>query len=443
VLKLPVPARFKLENGLTVFLVEQHSLPIVAANVVVLSGSERNPVERPGLASFTAEMLDEGTKKRPALQIADDAEQIGARLSTRSTTDLSYVAVHALKKNAEAALDLAADVLLNPEFPANEIDRIRNDRLTEILQQRDEPSILAAKVFYSAVYGPDHPYGYTELGTAESNKAITRDDLLKFWEAGYVPENAALVVAGDVSEAEVRALAEKYFGNWRGAHSRPEPPSATDLAGRRVVIVDRPASPQTSLRIGHVGVARANPDYVAIDVMNTALGGLFSSRINSNLREKHGYTYGASSTFAYRRGPGPFVIGTGVRTDVTAPAVSEIFREIERMRSSQLTAEELATAKDSIARSLPGFFETTPQAASSVAQLYVHGLPLDYYRKLPEQTSSVSATDVQRVAEKYLKPMQTVVVAVGDRKKIDPELKKLNLGPIEPRDLDGRPIGEK
>jgi zinc protease len=196
------------------------------------------------------------------------------------------------------------------------------------------------------------------------------------------------------------------------------------------VIVERPEAPQTVLRIGHIGVARSSPDYVALDVMNTALGGLFSSRINLNLREKHGFTYGASSSFVFRRGQGPFLIGTSVRTDVTAQAVAEIFIEIERMRESELTEEELATAKDSTDRSLPGMFETSPESASSIGQLYVHNLPLDYYHNLPERIQIISAADVRQAARKYLKPEETVIVAVGDRSKIEPELAKLNLGPI-------------
>jgi len=192
------------------------------------------------------------------------------------------------------------------------------------------------------------------------------------------------------------------------------------------------------LRIGHVGISRSHPDYVAVDVMNTALGGLFSSRINLNLREQHGFTYGASSAFVFRRGAGPFVVGTSVRTDVTAAAVLEIFREIDRMRESEITPEELATAKDSISRSLHGMFETTPESAWNIGQLFVHNLPLSYYHDLPGYIQEVSAARVRQVAREHLKPEEAVIVAVGDRGKIEPQLEKLNLGPIEFRDPTGR-----
>ncbi len=441
-LSLPVPKEFRLPNGLTVLLVEQHNLPIVSANVIVLSGSERNAPNHPGVASFTAEMLDEGTGKRSTLQIAADCDQIGASLSSGSSTDLSYVAVRTLKRNVDAAFELASDILLNPAFDPAEIERIRNDRLTQILQQKDNPGALASKAFFNAIYGPGHPYGYIDVGTEESNRTMTRDLLTGFYEAGYVAANSALVVAGDITESELRSLAEKSFGRWTRPGSISQIPAVDIKPARRIVIVDKPDSPQTVLRIGHIGTSRANPDYVAIDVMNTALGGLFSSRINLNLRETHGYTYGAYSAFVFRRGPGPFMVGTSVRTDVTAPAVAEIFRELDRIRQEEVTQEELLTAKDSLSRSLPGLFETTPESASSIGQLFVHKLPLNYYHDCPEMIDSISASQVLEAARKYLRPEEAVIVAVGDRARIEQELEKLNLGSMEIRDANGNIVAK-
>jgi zinc protease len=439
-LTLPVPKKFTLANGLTVLLVEKHNLPIVSANLAVLSGSEANPINKPGLASFTADMLDEGTTRRSALQIAEDAAQIGASLSTFSSSDASTVSISGLKKNVDAALDLMSDVALQPAFPQTDIDRVRNTRLTLIQQQRDNPNALANRVFSNVVYGSNHPYGYIELGTADSNKSITRDDMWNFWKAGYVPSNAALLVAGDITENELRTLAEKYFGKWSGQPSPFHRPEVQSDTARRIVIVDKPGAPQTALRIGHVGVARSNPDYVPLEVMNLGLGGLFSSRINMNLREKNGYTYGAGTTFVYRRGQGPFFASSGVRTNVTAPAVKEVFNELQRMRTTRMTDDELKTAKDSFARSLAGFFETTGQTVGTINSLFVYNLPLDFYNTLPTRIEAVTAADVQRVASKYLNPDAALVVAVGDRSKIEAELRKLNLGPVETRDLEGKPV---
>ncbi len=439
-LRLPVPLEFRLKNGLPVYLLEQHSLPIVAANIVVLGGSDRNPPTLPGLASFTADMLDEGTRKYSALDIAGIADHLGASLSTGSTMDMSVVAFRSLKKSVDAIFELAADVLLTPELPDGEVERLRHDRLTQILQQKDHPGTLAAKHFYSTLYGLKHPYGHMELGTETSNKAITRNDMVRFWKNGYLPSVGALVLAGDVSPDEAIKLAEKHLGSWRGDGAAAQPPAAETRSLRKIVIVDKPASPQTVLRIGQIGVARAHPDYIPLNVMNAALGGLFSSRINLNLREKHGYTYGASSAFVYRRGAGPFLVGTSVRTDVTAAAVREILHEIEQIRTGEVTPEELITAKDSIARSLPGLFETTPQAASTLAQLFVHDLPLDYYRGLPGEIDRVAAPDVLRVAQSHLRTDEMIVVAVGDLAKIRNQLEELQLGPVDCFDVDGNAL---
>ena len=440
-LTLPVPSSFKLANGLTVLFVERHNLPIVAANLVVLSGSETNPVDKPGLAAFTADMLDEGTNRRGTLQIAEDLDRAGATLTTSSTADSASVSLRSLTKNVEPAFDLLTDVALNPAFQQRELDRVRNQRLTQLLQQRDNPNQLVSKVFYKTVYGEKHPYGFVELGSEEAIKSTTHDDLMAFWKAGFEPQNAALVVAGDVTEAQLRSLAEKYFGKWSGSTSeRSLSLDEVQPSARRIVIVDKPGSPQTQLRVGHVGVKRSNPEYVPLEVMNTMLGGLFSSRINMNLREKHGYSYGAGSVFVYRRGPGPFFVGGGVRSDATAASVKEIFSELDAMRNAPMSAEELATSKDSMERSLPGQFETSPQAAASIGDLFIYSLPLDYYRALPAKIEAVTAQDAQRVAEKYLNPDRMVVVAVGDKAKIEPELSKLQLGPIIAVDFEGRPV---
>ena len=443
-LSLPIPSSFKLANGLTVLYTERHNLPIVAANLVLLSGSEANPVNKPGLAAFTADMLDEGTNRRGTLQIAEDLNRAGATLATTANADFASVATQALSKNVDQAFDLLSDVSLNPAFQQRELDRVRSQRLTQLVQERDNPSQLVIRVFYKSIYGEKHPYGFVDLGTEDSIKGTSRDDIAAFWKNGYQPQNAALIVAGDITGKQLRDLAEKYFGKWaKGQTARP--PALDDVASttRRIVVVDKPGSPQTRLRVGQLGVKRSNPDYVPMEVMNTMLGGLFSSRINMNLREKHGYTYGAGSAFIYRRGPGPFFVSTGVRADATAASVKEIFSEIDGMRSKPMSAEELAISKDSIARSLPGLFETSPNAAATIGNLFVYSLPIDYYRALPAKIEAVSAADAQRVAEKYLTPERMVVVAVGDRAKIEPELGKLQFGPVLAVDMEGNVVEPK
>jgi zinc protease len=439
-LQVPVPVSFQLANGLTVLLNERPGLPVVAASLVIRTGSGANPADRPGLANFTAAMLDEGTSSRSALQIADEVAQLGGNLGTNSTMDWSQITASSLTRTFPDMLALVADVARRPGFPPEEIERQRASRLASLVQQRENASAAAGAVMAAALYGTQHPYGNTDLGSEGSNKAITRDDLHRFWSTHFVPNNAALVVSGRITLAELRPLVQRSFGDWSkgpgGASSSLPPPQTTPA---RVVFVDRPGAPQTQLRVAAIGVSRSTPDYEPLLVMNESLGGLFSSRINLNLREQHGYTYGASSQFVFRRSEGPFVVSSGVRTDVTAPAVSEIMKELRRMRDTELTLAELSLAKDSLVRSLPADFETSSRVTTSTASLFIYDLGLDYYTKLPGRLSTVTAADVRRVAEKYIVLDKLIVIAVGDRRRIEGELQKLNLGAVEVRNADGTP----
>jgi len=437
-LNLPVPEIFKLQNGLTVIYNRRPGLPVVAANLVFNSGSGANPTNNPGLASFTANMLQQGTATRSATQIADEAALLGASLQSGATMDSSSVSTSSLARNFPGALDLLADVVLHPTFPPDEVERRRASRLAAFADDRGNPNIVVARVSVAALFGPNHPFGYDNVGTEDSIKAMTRDDMTNFWKAHYVPSNAALVVAGNISREDLEALAEKKFGNWKGGDAGRPNIGAPDGTKARIVIVDRPEAQQTMVRLLQLGVGRATPDYPALEVMNSELGGLFSSRINLNLREAHGYTYGASSVFVYRRSQGYFLTGGGIRTDATAPAVTEIIKEIRRMIDTPMTSEELSLAEDSQARSLPGLFESSNEAAGAFAEIFEYNLPPGFYSTLPEKLSSVSAADAESVAKKYLHPDQMILVCVGDRAKIEPELQKLDLGPIEIRDGDGK-----
>jgi zinc protease len=435
--QLPVPVSFKLADGFTVLVNERAGLPIVSAVLIFKTGSDTNPVDKPGLANFTAAMLDEGTVTRTALQIADEVAQLGGTLGTSSSMDATQVTASSLKRTFPALLDLVADVARRPTFPADEIERQRASRLASLVQQRENPSAAATAAMYAALYGHGHAYGFTELGTEASNREMTRDNLQQFWRQNFVPNNAALVVSGQITLDEIKPLAERAFGTWQpGTPARPSlgKPATTTA---RLVLVDKPGAPQTQLRVASLGVARSTPEYEPLRVMNEALGGLFSSRINMNLREQHGYTYGASSQFVFRRAPGPFLIATGVRTDVTAPAVGEIFKEVQRMRETMLAPEELSLAKDSLIRSIPSEFETSARVTSSTASLFIYDLGLDYYTKFPARLAGVTANGVRGVAQKYVVPDRLLVVAAGDRAKVEPELRKLNLGTIEVRTADG------
>jgi len=439
-LSLPEPDIFKLSDGLTVYYHYRPGLPVVAANLVFNTGSGTNPVDKPGLASFTANMLQQGTQARNAIQIADEAALLGTGLSSHASMDASSVGGSSLTKNFPGVLDLISDVVLHPTFPPDEVERQRASRLAAFADERSDPDTIIARTAVSALFGPKSPYGYDNAGTEPSVKAMTREDMMNFWKTHYVPSNAALVVSGNIPVEDLKSLAESKFAAWKGGESAAPTAGALESTKAKIVIVDRPGAQQTQVRLLQMGVDRSTPDYPALEVMNSELGGLFSSRINLNLREEHGYTYGAQSFFVYRRTLGYFGAGGGIRTDATGPAVAEIMKEIHRMIDTSMTPEELSLAKDSQSRSLPGIFETNSGEAGALSEIFVYNLARDYFSTLPERLNAVTSEDAEAVAKKYLHPDQLILVCVGDRAKIEPQLVKLDLGAIEFRDADGNVV---
>jgi zinc protease len=439
-LNLPVPDIFKLSDGLTVYYHYRPGLPVVAAHLVFNTGSGSNPVDKPGLASFTANMLQQGTETRNAMQIADEAALLGTAVSSGATMDASSVGASSLTKNFSGVLELISDIVLHPTFPPDEVERRRASRLAAFTDERSDPETIVARTGVSALFGPHNPFGYDNSGTETSVKAMTREDMMNFWKTHYVPNNAALVVSGNIPVDDLKALAESKFGAWKSGEVSTPQIGVPETTKAKIIIVDRPGAQQTMVRLLQLGVDRATPDYPTLEVMNSELGGLFSSRINLNLREEHGYTYGASSFFVYRRSLGYFVAGGGIRTDVTAPAVTEILKEIRRMIDTPMKPDELSLAKDSQSRSLPGIFETDSGEAGALSEIFMYSLARDYFSSLPERLNAITAGDAEGVAKKYLHPDQLILVCVGDRAKIEPELLKLDLGAVEIRDADGNVV---
>jgi zinc protease len=440
---LPEPEVFKLSNGLQVYFVEQHYLPIFSASLVNTAGSIADPTKLPGVASFANSMLTQGTTTRSATQIAEDAEQFGASLGKGARAEEASLAISALSNNASAVTNLLADVALHPAFADAEIDRLRRQRLTTLLQLKDEQLQIAVQISERALYGADNPLAHLAIGDEASTKAIQRGDLESFYKSHYAPGNSLLVLAGDLSKHEARDLAEKYFGSWSATATPTPVPAPAAPPQRRVIIVDFPAAPQTSMLAVGAGTARSNPDYPQIQVMNSMLGGLFSSRINMNLREAHGFTYGAFSFFQYQRTTGALLSGAEVRTDTTTPAVTELYKELGRIRTEPLTPQELKLSIDSNVRSLPALFATGDSIAATIAGLWVYNLPLDYYKSLPEKLMSVTSAQATDAAKKYVDPDHMFLVLVGDKAKIEPGVKALNLGPIEYWNTDALPITKK
>ncbi len=431
--------RFKLKNGLEVFLVEFHDLPLIDFNLMIKTGGAANPPDRAGLADLTANMLDEGTKTRSALEIADQIAALGATLSTGGTWDASNVSLSTLTKNLDPALAIFADVVQNPAFDAKEFGRVRDNLVTAIARRKDSPPTVATLALTRILYGAKHPYGWPMAGSDAPIKKLTPADLRAFYDANYRPNNAALIVAGDTSEAALRAKLEAAFKPWRarhvGAHKLPAPAGATTAT--KIYLIDKADAPQSSIRVGLVGIERQSPDYFPVTVMNLIFGGGFY-RLDLNLREGKGWTYGARSTFDSRRTPGPFSAGGEFVAPHSADSVAEILKELTNIRDSDVTDAEISRAKDQIIKSFPARFATRANVAAQLAELAIFGFPDSYVADYTRKIGAVTKDDVRRVARKYLDPGRLAIVVVGDRKSIEAPLAKL--APVELRDLEGDPI---
>jgi predicted Zn-dependent peptidase len=330
------------------------------------------------------------------------------------------------------ALGVMADVALRPTFPANELERLRKERLTALLQARDNPGALIQLAFPRVLYGPTHRYGTSANGLPPAIESMSVADLQSFYRAHYRPDNGTLVVVGDVSPTVVLPLLEKTFGAWKAEGIAPlvaGVANAPQLKSRQVYIVDKPEAAQSQIRIGWIGVPRSTPDYAALQVLNTILGGSFTSRLNQNLREKNGYAYGASSGFDMRQSAGPFFAGANVQTDKTGDALKEFFVELNGILGP-VPAEELTKAKNYVALGFPGEFETTGDLARKLEELVVYNLPESTFTDFVAAVSKVTSGDLQRVAARYIQPDKMAVVVVGDRREIENTIRELNLGPL-------------
>ena len=440
----PAVVRRKLSNGLELLVAERHELPIVTLNLVVKGGETLVPAGKEGLASMTAALLTEGTTTRDALELAGALAEIGASVDAEGGREASTLALTTLTKHGAKALDLYADVLLKPAFPEKALERLRDRRLASILARSSSPMGIAGVVFPRLLYGEEHPYGRPDLGTPKSVKGLTRDDARAFYERLYHPNNAALIVVGDITPDAAAEKLEAAFKDWKpgpaAVATLPEPPEARK--GVTVYLVDKPAAAQSILAVGQIGLPRSTPDYFPLSVMNAILGGQFSSRINLNLREQHGYAYGANSHFVFRQGPGPFQAGGAVKTEVTKEALVELMKELTDITGPRpATARELAFAKDRLIKGFPGRFETTSGVSGALAELVLYRLPEDYFAKYQAEIEAVAPADVDRVAREHLDPKRMVVLIVGDRAKVEPTLRELPFARVvNALDPDGNPL---
>ncbi|MBV9209028.1 MAG: insulinase family protein, partial [Acidobacteria bacterium] len=441
---LPRLQRRMLSNGLEVLIVEHHELPVVDMSLVLKTGGTADPLDKSGLASLTAALLDEGTKTRSALDISNQLAAIGSSVGTGADWDLSAVNLSTLTKHLDRALEIYSDVIINPVFPESELELQRNQRLTALIQQRDNANAIAGVAYASLLYGNNHPYGHQLTGNEQSVRAITLDDIKRFYQTYYHPNNAALIVVGDVKPNAVVKQLEQAFADWKKA---PVPavnvtePTQKSSAG--LYLVDKPGAAQSVIQIGQIGTARSTPDYFPLLVMNTMLGGQFMSRVNLNLRENKGYTYGARTSFDFRKAAGPFTASAGVQTAVTKESVIEFMRELRGIRGDiPVTPEELEFAKQAVIRGYPRTFETPSQIANRLTTLVIYKLPDSYFNDFIPRVRAVTAEDVTRVANKYLDPSRMTVLVVGDRHVIESGLRSLEgLGQtLSYLDTEGKPL---
>ena len=422
----------KLPSGIRLVTAPVEKLPVVTVLVVVDAGSANDPPGKEGVAALTAATLLEGTSRLSGSELAETFERLGTSVDSGADWDSAFAKITMLSERLDDAVSLLGQVLSEPSFPDREVERLKAERLAEILQLETEPRGLADEKFSEFLYAAESRYSKPDEGSAESVSALSRDDVEQFYRARYRTESTTVIIAGDVSLPNARALVEKAFRGWASGATLDQQLTATARTSLKSVhIIDKQNAPQSELRVGHVGLPRKNPDFFPTLVMNAVLGGLFGSRINLNLREARGYTYGASSYYDWRRGPGPFVVSTAVQSEVTAPALREIFLELERMRRDLISEDELSLARDYLDGVFPIRYETTAAIASALASLVIYGLTADYYDTYRNQVRSVSVEDVLEAARAHLHPSELQTVVVGDAKVIRDSLAKLQIGDVK------------
>jgi zinc protease len=421
--RFPEFRRERLDNGLELVLAPRREIPLVEILLQLPAGSDRNPLERPGLAALTAALVDEGTAERSGPEVAATVERLGGALATRADWNCAGIEAGALASDLATALDLVAEVARRPSFPPAELERLRRQALAELLRRQDQPAVLAEEAQSSTLYGGT-PYGALLLGDEAALEALTREEVVSFHAAGYRPAGAALLVAGDFDPEAARRRIEDAFGAWDGASPAPPPPVRPAQRGRRVILVDRPKAAQTELRIAQVGVPRTHPDRTRLGLLNAILGGKFTSRLNLNLRERHGFTYGVTSRFVDRRGPGPFVIAAAVANDVAGAAAREALAEVERLRSEPVGETELAETRDYMLGVFPYTLQTHADVLGRLAELTLWGLPDDHYERALASVAETTSEDLLDLARRHLHPDRAILVAVGPTAQLRPQLEE-------------------
>lgn len=444
-LQVPAWTNTTLSNGAKLVVSERHGLPLVSFQLNFIGGAAQyEPAEKTGLASFVAQMLSEGTTHRTGEQLSSDLQLLGTSVGALIDRESGRMSFLSTKEKLAPTLAILADMLENPTFPQDALDRLQARTIVGLTQNRDRTTGIASVVFPKVVYSASHPYGRSML--EPTVKAITRDDLVAFHKTYYQPAHAVITVVGDVKPEDVKRTLEQTFSDWKAGGSMPsfDYPAPQTAKSTTIYLVDKPAAAQSTFTIGSVGPPRSTADYYALRVMNELLGALFQSRLNHNIREVKGYSYGVNSSFAFGRGPGPFRAGGDIVTAKTDSALIEFVKELRDIRGPRPPSdEEMAQAKASLVQSLPEVFETVNGVNGSIASIYTQGLPEDYYQQFARAVRAVTKEDVVRVAQKYIDPDHLAILIVGDRDKIEAPLTATKIAPIVRLDINGDPIADR
>jgi zinc protease len=440
----PAFQRATLSNGLKLVLAERHSLPLLQFSLRVDAGYAADQFAVPGTGKLTMQMLDEGTARRTALQISDELASLGANLEAVSGLDSSVVNLSSLTSTLDRALDIYADVILNPAFPEADFQRMQKQLQAGIQQEENEPFAMALRVFPKLLYGSDHAYGnpLTGSGTEASVGKLTPADLRKFHDTWFRPNHATLIIVGDTTLADISPKLDKLFAAWKPGETPTKNLATVELPKKSsVYLIDRPGSIQSIVSAGQVGVSKADPDNIAVMTMNTILGGTFTSRVNMNLREDKHWSYGAHTLPFAARGQGPFIAYAPVQTDKTKESMIEMDKELHGILGSRpITGDELVKAQKNQTLSLPGRWETIGAVSGSIGQIVSFGLPEDYFKTYPDKVRALTVEDLAKAAQKVVHPDQLVWVVVGDRAKIEAPIRELDWGEIHLLDADGNPV---
>ena len=443
VLHVPTWTKTQLANGATLLVSERHNLPLVSFSITFVGGSNQfEPAARHGVAAMTASMLSEGTTTKTGDQLSDALQLLGTGVGANVSAEDGSISFVSTAKNFDATLAILSDMMLNPTFPAEALERLRGRTLVNLTQAKDQPVVVGAQVFAKVLYGSEHPYG--QRTTETSVKAITRDDVMAFHKAYYQPGRAIITVVGDTTTAKAKGAVEKALAAWSKGGDKPsfDYPKLPELQPAKIYLVDKPGAAQAVFNIGLPGPPRNTPDYFALQVLNTILGGQFQSRLNANIREQKGYSYGVNSNFGFGRGPGAFRAGGSIFIAKTDAALIEFMKELKGIVGEKpITDEEIKTAKESLIQGLPQRFASVFAISNAITSLVVQGLPDDYYQTYANNVSAVTKDDLLRVAKKYIDLNHLAIVIVGDRSVVEGPLKATGIAPITMIDIEGNPTG--